>query len=746
MWAKIIKFTGLIIIIAFSAISIFFSIVLRDLPEGDPKKSIFFYTSFFEDRFYDFRMRQTLDPKAFDSRLVMADIDDYSLKSLGQWPVERSTWTNIIDKLNAFGAKVIAFDVFFAENSKTCDGYNPDINMAESIKRFQSLPGRKVIIPYNLNHESHHPENFQEMPDTLFNFMIETRQSEGVNLNRDYVSKAVFPIQGLMATDAALGHIVASADLDGIMRHYQSVGNIDDLYLPNYGLIAYQHFTGDQVRLDLLNQEEYKLTTSKTDFYLNSRGETKIRFLGKENAFPRVPIYEIYNAAPDDPKMIETFKDKLVFVGSSAFGAHDLRHTPVDAQLPGVYVHMNFVHMLLEGKTFRQMNDSTIISWIILFGGSLLVLVIQLLGNPIVDLLTVVTALVATVYSDLQFFTPQGYEIKLFFCLFSMVACYSWSTFLHFYLANKDKAFLKSAFSSYISPELIDEMYANSEPPKLGGDCGVRTAFFTDIQGFSTFSEKLDAQNLVVLLNEYLTAMTDILLQEKGTLDKYEGDAIIAFFGAPMPLADHATRACRVAHLMQERLLELRQKWASEGDKWPLIVQQMRMRIGINSGEIVTGNMGSASRMNYTMMGDAVNLAARLEESAKQYGIFTQISKDAVDLAGSDILVRELDTILVVGKSIPTTTYDLLGMKKSAPEYLQQLASRFKEGIELYKKQMWEDAILVFNETLELEYQRFPDLKGIKTNPSEIYIKRCEEYKLIAPPPGWEGVYVLTSK
>ena len=289
-------------------------------------------------------------------------------------------------------------------------------------------------------------------------------------------------------------------------------------------------------------------------------------------------------------------------------------------------------------------------------------------------------------------------------------------------------------------------MYKSGKAPKLGGDSGIRTAYFTDIQGFSTFSEKLTATQLVELLNEYLTAMTDILLDEKGTLDKYEGDAIIAFFGAPVPLEDHAIRSCRVAQRMQKKLLELTEKWTSEGDKWPEIVHHMRMRIGINSGEIVTGNMGSASRMNYTMMGDPVNLAARLEESAKQYGIFTQVAKATVEMAGEDFLWRELDTVRVVGKSEPVTSFDLLGMVEMAPDYLKELSQKFKEGIELYKAQKFDRALTIFRFTLELEWKRFPSLKEKKTNPSEVYIQRCEDYIKMPPPEGWDGVWTLTSK
>ena len=170
------------------------------------------------------------------------------------------------------------------------------------------------------------------------------------------------------------------------------------------------------------------------------------------------------------------------------------------------------------------------------------------------------------------------------------------------------------------------------------------------------------------------------------------------------------------------------------------------MRIGMNTGEMVTGNMGSTQRMNYTMMGDSVNLAARLEESAKQYGIFTQVSEETHDDAGGEFLWRELDTIKVVGKSVPVKTFELLGIKDEAPDYLLKLSKKFKVGISLYKEQKFDEAIKVFKETLEFEYKRFPELKGVKTNPSEVYIDRCEQFKKFPPTPDWDGVWTLTSK
>ena len=741
MLLKFIRYFGLLFIVSFSVFSVFVSLMERGLEEGK-WKDLISYTTFFEDRFYDIRMAQTLDPEARDNRLVMADIDDYSLQNLDQWPVDRDTWTKMIRKLKDYGAKVIAFDVFFAENVKVCDGVSPDHEMAKSIAEFQSIPGNKVILPYSLDTQG--VDYFKEMPDALYNFIMDSKEQGGY-LTKSVVSKAVYPINTLLEADPELGHIQVTADSDGVMRHYKAVGNIEGIFLPSYALASYKAYTQKPVILEVDNTGNRLKVGGKT-LPLNEKGETKVRWIGGANSFPRVPIYDIIKAKDDDPKLKKLFNNTIVFVGASAYGAYDLRHTPVDPMLPGVYFHMNMAHMLLDGYFYRPQNESAKYSWIILISGTMIMIIVMLFGHAILDLLTMLILSGGLYLIDTYYLLPQGHEIKLFFCLFSIVSTYSWNTLFQFYMANKDKAFLKSAFGNYISPELIDKMYETGEAPKLGGDSGIRTAFFTDIQSFSTFSEKLTATQLVELLNEYLTAMTDILLEEGGTLDKYEGDAIIAFFGAPMPMEDHATRACIVAHRMQKKLLELRKKWTSEGDKWPEIVHLMRMRVGINSGEIVTGNMGSASRMNYTMMGDSVNLAARLEEAAKQYGIFTQISKMTVDLIEPNVLVfRELDTIKVVGKSEPVTTYELIGKEGELTEIEIKLKELFEKGISLYKDRKWDEAIKTFSESLELENQREPELIE-KVNPSKIYIERCEIYKENPPAEDWDGSFTLTKK
>ena len=312
--------------------------------------------------------------------------------------------------------------------------------------------------------------------------------------------------------------------------------------------------------------------------------------------------------------------------------------------------------------------------------------------------------------------------------------------------------------------------------PTLGGEARPITAYFTDIQSFSTFSEKLTADQLVELINEYLSAMTDILINEMGTLDKYEGDAIIAFFGAPMEVPDHTLRACRVAVSMQQALTSLCEKWKNEkqnphdpdrntkgleglewkpGDRWPTIVHSMKMRVGINTGEIVVGNMGSAMRMNYTMMGDPVNLAARLEEASKQYGVYILVSEgtlkwEITDASGDTkrvfdmVEVRFIDTIAVVGKSEPVRVYELCAMKGGLTPREKELITLFDLGMNHYLNMAWDQAILAFEKAAEIE--RIPDGK---TTPSKVYIDRCQgckENPPVAPGETWDGVFRLTKK
>ena len=306
---------------------------------------------------------------------------------------------------------------------------------------------------------------------------------------------------------------------------------------------------------------------------------------------------------------------------------------------------------------------------------------------------------------------------------------------------QKDKKFLKDTFGAYISPELIDQMYEEKQEPKLGGNTGYHTAFFSDIQSFSAFSEVMEPEAMVKLMNEYLTEMTNILLDHQGTLDKYIGDSIVAFYGAPVTVEEHELLACKTALAMEKKIVELREKWSHEDDK-PDLVHHLRHRVGLNSGPMVTGNMGSEMRMNYTMMGDTVNVAARLESSAKLYGVYIQVAENTYKKVKDEFEWRTLDYVRVKGKKVPVHVYELLSEKGQLDDDTAKMLTIFHEGLELYNAQKWNDALKKFEESATLE-DEFPTRP---TTPSKVYIFRCNHFIENLPEKDWDGVWIMTTK
>ena len=473
-------------------------------------------------------------------------------------------------------------------------------------------------------------------------------------------------------------------------------------------------------------------------------------------------------------EQFDRYYNKFIFTGANATGLGDIQQTPY-ASMFGVNVIMNAFNTVATENILTMSVDVPHLNVLLLLGASLLFCLLYGLSNIRISSVIFVVLLLSTFVIGLILFKIDNFVLKTTPLVFSNVIIFVGMVMYKLLTEEKDKKFLKATFQNYLSPELIEDMHNSKARPKLGGEAKIITAYFTDIQGFSTFSEKLTAEQLVELLNEYLTAMTDILTHDKGTLDKYEGDAIIAFFGAPMELPDHSLRACRVAVKMQSTLLSLREKWRQEkqgphdternvqgfppdqwapGDKWPGIVHEMKMRIGVNTGEIVVGNMGSTMRMNYTMMGDAVNLAARLEAGAKQYGVYTLVSEytlnteyeeNGVRMRIMDMVeARFIDTITVVGRSEPVRVYELCAMKGELTDSEKKLFGLFDEGIRRYLNMDWDGAIAAFNESRHIE--RVPD--GT-TTPSLVYLDRCHAFKEnppVAPGEAWDGVYRLTKK
>jgi adenylate cyclase len=296
---------------------------------------------------------------------------------------------------------------------------------------------------------------------------------------------------------------------------------------------------------------------------------------------------------------------------------------------------------------------------------------------------------------------------------------------------GRQKRYIQGAFSQYLSPEIVKRIADSPEMLALGGERRDVTFYFSDIQGFTTFSEQLSPEKLTKLMNRYLGEMTDTILVSGGTLDKYIGDAIMAFWGAPMPLEGHALVACKAALANQKRLETLRAEFAAEG--YPPV----RNRIGLNSGPASIGNMGSAARLSYTAIGDNVNLASRLEGANKAYGTYILISESTRQGAGDAIEVRELDFVKVKGKNQAIRVYELLGLAGDTPNLLIQKARLFESGLPLFRSSKFKEAVSVFRSVIS----RFGE-----DHACDNYIERCEHYLQEPPPPDWDGSHALTEK
>jgi len=483
------------------------------------------------------------------------------------------------------------------------------------------------------------------------------------------------------------------------------------------------------------------------------------------------------------------FRDKIIMIGSSLKEDHDFKETPYfsydggEHHMPGVEFHANAVQQLIHQNYISVPTGTLKLHPLSFWQHVLIILLLVLVTTFSVYTLSPVRGLILTIIFGFTwlsvsvgaFFSDYIWIFKFFFQsifsegilnnlgkfsvinvpnfgestllptifpLASIIITYGLNLSYKLISEQQDKKFLKDTFGTYVSPELIDKMYEGKEKPKLGGESGRGTAFFSDIQSFTTISESLIPHELVELLNEYFTIQTNLLLDHQGTLDKYEGDGILAFFGAPVKMKDHARQAIITGIEMINALGVLRKKWKSE-NRWTEKVQNMRIRIGINEGEMVTGNIGSTLHMNYTMMGDVVNLASRLESGAKQYGIYFHCTYHTLVEAGiSDFLWREVDNIQFVGKTESHRTVEVLGYRMSATDDQLKMIDYYHDGLKHYRKMDWKKAIGCFKKSEKLE----EDFPTRNTNPSKVMLEKCEALMENPPPNNWVGISILLEK
>ena len=478
----------------------------------------------------------------------------------------------------------------------------------------------------------------------------------------------------------------------------------------------------------------------------------------------RISFKDVYVYATmlesEDPEAVATaeafftqdaFQDSLVLIGPVDPLLQDIAPTPFDkSPVPKVGVHGNVLKTILSGQYLQRLTSWQVYG--VILGLTLVVTVLSVVGGmrSVLARAAGLVILLAYVYLSFFWFETVNWVLPLIAPLGSALSTTLFAVAWQVVDEQKAKGRIKGMFGTYLAPSVVESMVESGRDPELGGHDADITPYFSDIQSFSAFSEVLTSQQLGELLNEYLTVCTDIIQGEGGTLDKYIGDAVVAMFGAPVDLENHAYKACLTTQLVHQELGELRKKWASEGDKWPTLVHAMRTRIGLNTGECMIGNMGSRNRFNYTMMGDNVNLAARMESGAKSWGSFTMVTESTrlscEKFGGDRILFRPLGRIVVKGRSKPVPIHDVVGIRENVARNSLDCAGLFEEGMAFYYKRDWQGALKKFEQSASLEPYKPGQDAGVQSNPSLVYQRIVTNMAASPPPDDWDGTYVMTEK
>ena len=636
------------------------------------------------------------------------------------WPWPREVYGAIINFCRRSGAKAIAFDVLFTDPSQY--GVEDDDAFAQAISGF----GHVALATFLSNQSG----SASGWPTTvpLPNFQLiglDQWQNSTSNKVRQFAGSTI-PVEKLARQAAVLCNVNIQPDPDGIFRKIDLLSIFDGKALPSLGLGAFLAVNPGAV----LEFRQDSLKVDGRNIPIDENGFSILRYRGppgthKTYSAAAVLQSEIQILNGEQPNIRDpnAFKDKYVLFGFSAPGLYDLRPSPVSGVYPGVEIYATLLDNFLSGDFMRRFPTFAIVT--LLFILSLICAVSitysKKISSNVAAIIVFISMPVLLSFGAYQ----QGFWLPLVVPEIAIVITVGLVLVINFSTEGRQKRFIKNAFKHFLSPAVIEQLIANPERLKLGGERRVISIFFSDLQGFTSISENLEPEALIEVLNDYLSAMTDIIHEEGGTIDKYEGDAIIAFWNAPLEISDHAIKAVRAALRCQARLAEMRPAFRER------IGTDMHMRIGINTGSAVVGNLGSHTRFDYTIIGDAVNLAARLEGANKQFGTFTMISQSTCDLIKKHFKIRELARLTVVGRHEPVTVYE--PMLYADYEAGKDIFEKFHRGLELF-----------YSGDMELGENVFADIQA-QDPAAEAYKQKCRTL-LSAEHKDWQGVWVMKTK
>ncbi len=677
--------------------------------------------------FYDAKMRKAYRwnlPengrfKGMDD-IIIVDIDARSVSKLGKyysWP--RTYWADLINYLSESGVKAIGIDVIF----------DPDNRHPVEEKAFLNAIKKAGNVYTGVYISASDQERFLYPMKELPKGFPEKLVLDNPELIKRFPSfdrlEPEFP--DLFQACRGVGHVVTLPGVDGVVRSIFPFFGFSGHLFPSFAL---------KIAMDSLGITNFALNANtlicKNDAHeivrkldLTDNGKWTVYFNGTFQTFRYISFYDVMykRIAP------EILKNKIVLVGTSLPALYDLRTIPLQEAFPGVEMHANIIYNMLND--IHITNISQLYRFLLLiFMGIFFGLLVTLL-RPVKAVIFTVLILVVYMIVSLYLFITHFYVIPDFLIIINLFLILTVSYSYRYFSEEKDKKQIKHIFSHYVSKNVVDVLLDNPKTVKLGGEKKECSVLFSDIESFTTISENLTPEALVNLINEYHTEMTEMVFNNSGFLDKYEGDAIMAVYGAPMPEEKHAYLACKSALEMQKRLKVLQKQWHEQGK--PIL----RCRIGINTGTMIVGNMGSLTRFDYTVMGDEVNLASRLEGANKAYGSQIMIGENTYFAAKDFIIARKLDLLRVKGKNKPVPVYELLALQEENNSELQKKVDYFENGFKAYLNKEWHKAIQSFSALLKID----PNDK-----PAKVFIKRCENFIQTPPDNSWDGVFTMTTK
>ncbi|WP_128928121.1 CHASE2 domain-containing protein [Bradyrhizobium guangxiense] len=702
-----------------------------------------------ELRLRTFDMFQLIDPRHKAARpVVIVDIDDKSLTRLGQWPWPRTRIADLIQSLTNNGAVAIGFDVVFSEP----DRLNPD-QVASQMRylddatraKLRDLPSNDQILAEAIKRsrvvlgETGLPEVLTELDKSLPFTGVAT-------IGEDGAERFLFEFPGLLRNVPVIEKVAAGRGLfsikterDGLIRRVPLIMRAQGNIMASLSLEILRVITGTPTLLVRTDKAGIKSIRLKgLEIPTDKNGQLWIHYARRDPSIYVSAADVLDNSVP--PNKIA---GKLVLVGTSAGGLNDIKTTPVSSTMPGVEIHAQVLESVLSGAVVSQPNNAIVTELLAALVIGLLVIVFTPNLGPV--RLVLAGAMFAAILVGVSwfFYAQHRYLIDFTYPLLSTTAIYLTLIFASFVREQRQRVQIRGQFAQYMSPVLVEQLVQSPEKLVLGGEEREMTIMFSDVRGFTTISEsyKHDPQGLIALMNRFLTPLTDVIIERKGYIDKYMGDAIMAFWNAPLDDAEHEVNACEAAIQMLEKIDLVNKEREQDAAEGGHVYIPLNVGIGLNTGIGVVGNMGSDLKKNYSVLGDSVNLASRLEGQTKEYG-FPIIVGSRTALAAKDrFAILELDFIMVKGKTEPEVIYAIAGREDVMHSgAFQRLRNITIEMLSCYRSRDWQGALDA------IERGRRSEDADTLEKLFKLYEARIRDFQLNPPPEGWTGAYALLTK